>query len=209
MRQYQSTDQFRPTMLTQGPVVGATIDGTSADAGWYRLLPDGVTAARPSMDELTLNNLRPDITAVNLVDWKVYIVNTDHFQERRIINVNADTIQVKPVFDLGEEANPLGSTDIRYILMPQLLNALNVHFDEGSDGNLEIGVPTEFIIPGASGYSREIAAGDTVTATMKTIAVLPAGTALECPSRYLRSIFYRYTNASNDNKIRWGNYLIQ
>ena len=209
MNLYQSTALFRPTMIRMGAVIAATLDGSSSDSGWYRMLPDGVTAARPEQNQLRLDNLRADIAGVNLVGWQVFIANDGYIQNRRIVDIDGTVITVKPEFDLGDVDDPLPETDIRYILVPNLLNPFNIYFDEDGSDELEIAYSTSFIAPGATGYSRELVSGETASPVLINAAVLKPDTSLELPTIHLHDLFYRFTTPSDTNKIRWGEYLIR
>ena len=199
---------FRPTGIAARPIIGASLTGSASDSGWYRIMPDGVTATRPAQDELMLDNLRADISGVNLTGWRVHIANDGYRQDRRIIDINSNVIKVKPVFHLGDADNLLGEDDIRYILTPRLLNPLNIHFDKDSQGTLEIAYSTDFVAPGGTGYSREVVSGESISPTLKTIMNLNPNTTLAIPSIQIQDLFYRFSNASDDNKIRWGEHLI-
>ena len=208
MNSYQSTDVFKPTMIRSGEVIGATLNGSASDSGWYRLLPDGVTASRPSANQLQLNNLRTDIANINLADWTVHVANEGHFQSRSIIDIDGTLITVRSDF-LWPDDNPLPTTDVRYILVPNLLNPLNIYMDDDSGGELEIAYSTERLVPGVDGYSREVVSGETASPTLIEISKIEPGISAQLPTAHLRNLFYRFTMPSDDNKIRWGEYLIQ
>ena len=211
MNIFRVTDLGRPTQLREGRVIGATFTGADSDSGWYRLLPDGVTASRTGANKLTLNNLRADVDGINFAGWYVFIVNDGYYQRRRIFSSDGDTITVKPDLDLTHQTDgtELGETDIRYILMPRFLNAPIVRFEQNGTGTMLIAYSTQLVMPGPTGYSREVATGETADPTLIEIGKLQPNTLLDMPTADLRDIFYQFTSASEDNKFNWGEYQIQ
>lgn len=206
-RTFATDSLFRPTQISERPIIAATIQGSSADSGWYRLCPDGTTATRLSTNELMLDNLRDDITDVDLNDWILILANDGYLQRREIYGASDGAqVTVKPEFRLESDdgTSELGTTDIRYILLPQLLNPLNIAFNDGGEGNLEIGYSTEFLKPGLGGYSREVVSADTGSPTIIQIASLSVGRSIIIPAAAVDNLFYRFTSPSNDNRIFWG-----
>ena len=204
--QFASDETFKPTQIRQSGIIGASFTGASTDSGWYRVLPDGVTATRPADNQLMLENLRADVEGINLQGWTVIVLNDGFVQQREIMKSEDGLITVKPKFRLTHESDgtELGTDDIRYILLPNLLKTLNITFDDDSAGSLEIGYSTRLLAPGLNGYSREMVTGDTGSPTIITIAELSAGTGVIIPAALVDNLFYRFTTASDDNKIYWG-----
>ena len=191
----------RPTGLRYRGVVGAMVTGTATDSGWYRVLPDGVTASVPlgQTDQLTLTNLRLDVLGVDFRGWLLVIANAGLEQVREVVLTEAGTVTVDAAFD-----PVLPATGVRYILSPRLLNAFHIVSDPESLSVLEVAYTPEFLMPGGVGYSREEIAGETVSPSLVRLANLPAGSGIRLPFADVRNLFYRWRSASVSNRFAWG-----
>ena len=134
----------RPTGLRYRGVVGAMVTGTATDSGWYRVLPDGVTASVPlgQTDQLTLTNLRLDVLGVDFRGWLLVIANAGLEQVREVVLTEAGTVTVDAAFD-----PVLPATGVRYILSPRLLNAFHIVSDPELSSVLEVAYTPEFLMP--------------------------------------------------------------
>ena len=197
---------FRTTELSARSIIGASLTGSASDSGWYRLLPDGVTATRPADNQLMLANLRSDVDGIDLKGWIAIIANDGYRQERQIVESENGLITIKPGLRLQSRIadEELGADNIRYILTPRLLNSLNIAFDNASSGELEIGYSTSDLVPGIAGYSREIVSGETADPTIISIASIAPGNTIAIPVVIIDNLFYKFTSSSADNRFYWG-----
>ena len=207
MNDYSTDDSGVSTRLRRTGIVGGAIEGAVSDSGWYRLLPDGVTATRPAgtVSQLQLDNIRDDVDGLDLSGWSLIVANEGFLQQHSLIKTDEDVVTVYNRLDLKDvDGNDLGDSDIRYILSPMFLNKLHITFDTESEGTLEIGYTGEFLAPGAGGYSREVVSGESATPVLKTLLTLSPGQSIAINAASGRDIFYRFTTASASNRIFWG-----
>lgn len=188
----------RGTDLRFGDPFGFELSGTASDSGWYRLLPDGINATR-SAEVVQLQNVRADVSGVNLYAWSI------QFDIPRltvpILSLDASgSLRLEYDVDIAD-------TGLRYILVPGLVNELNVRFD--GMGSLTLAYSTDYIRPGTVGYSREEVTGETASPTLKRLENLGSGESLELPYSDVSNVFYQFTDPDDDNKVSWGEVEIQ
>lgn len=210
MSDYTTDRLGRITRLRRSGIVGATVTGASTDTGWYRLLPDGVTATRPGTNQLNLQNIRSDVDGIDLTGWRVVLANPGFVQDAIIIAMDGGVITTYDDFaTVSRDGMLLGVDNIRYILTPQLLNSLNITFDSAGEGKMRIGYTPELIVPGAPGFSREEVTGDTRTPTIIDYLDLSPGQSVSIPVSDARNLFYQWTTASDANLFYWGEHSIR
>lgn len=194
----------RSTALRFGGVVGSDFTGSASDSGWYRLMPDGTTATRPSgtTDQLTLTNKRSDIEGINLTGWYLYLADTRTAYE--IISDDGQTVTV-----YGDFPDSVPSMGVRYIVYPRFVNALNLSYDAGSSGRIEIAYSTDFLAPGITGYSREVISGATASPTLKTFSRLNPRELVAIKSSVVRDLFYQFTQPDDANRFYWGEHRVR
>ena len=208
MSAYSVDGENYPTRIRQrntadfvSSILGLKIQGTASDLGWYRLCPDGIMGSRNGSNVFTLANLRADVDGLDFRDWVLIVANLGFEQDRDIVKTEGNVVTVSTMFNLLES---LPESGLRYVLMPSLLNDLNVVFAEGSEGMLELAHTAQFLEPGGVGYSREEISGNVVSPVLKLFGTYEPGENVEIPIRDIRNLFYRFSDASDDNEIFWG-----
>ena len=201
MYEYAIDRQGKPAPVRMGEMIGGKILGTPDNGGWYRLAPDGVGASRTAVNQLTIGNIRADVEFADFRGWRVRIMDgLGGVDERLVDSSTASVLTVYPGFSLAADS------DIRYVLFPTLLHPLCVSFD--GMGKLELAYTTDFLLPGVTGYSREVISGETATPTVQMFGSLNSGDCIELRSTDLEDIFYRFTMSSDDNAVFWGESLL-
>ena len=189
--------------LRYGEIFGYTIDLSVGDSGWYRLVPDGVTATRSNVSSVNLDNLRSDIDGIRLDSWSLLIANENYDQQIDIVDSEDVLVNLLTDLRLDNDVDDvlLGEDSIEYVLIPSMVLPLEIVL--GGDGLLEIGYSTEFVVPGVDGYSREVVSGRTLNPTIKIIAAISDGHSVVVPTNVVRDLFYRVTNHDDDSKVFW------
>ena len=201
-----ATDRLgRSLPLRYGSVIGSTLQGTAADTGWYRVFPDGIMGTRPesTVHNIEIANLRADVVGMNLSGWRIIAGAGDSHEVHEILSVTSGIIKTYRVI-----GNDVPASDIRFVLVPELVNPLQIFFDEDSEGTLELSYSTDFLLPGFSGYSREVLSGAVATPTLITFATLTPGQGASIPATILENLFYRFTTPSANNEFNWGEHIV-
>ena len=193
------------TSLRESGIVAYSIEGSASDSGWYRLMPDGIAGSLVGDYAVSLSNLRNDVDGISFEDWLLIVANDGFKQARKLLNSDDANLRLDiPVEKISADGTVLDENDIRYILVPRLLNPLRVYFGAESQGKLEFAFSRDLLKPGASGYSREVVAGETITSSLFEFIPLEPGRGMEFPFVGVENIFYRFTDPSDDNRIHWG-----
>ena len=208
--EFQTDSTNRQTPIRLGKPLGGMLDGTASDSGWYRLLPDGIGATRTGTKTMTLVDIRADVDGIDLSSWFIMIANDGYEQTLDILSNDGNEITLRGEIKLdpGNTGTELPETEIRYILIPKFLNTINIHFDQESDGGLDIGYTPGFLAPGGIGYSREEVSGETVSPILLAVVMIRPGGGISFKSSDMTDVFYRFTEASDDNRISWGEHKI-
>lgn len=186
------------TPLRFDGIVGAVLTGSASDSGWYRLVPDGIDGVRSHGNGLELSNLRSDVAEIDFKGWKIW-VSEGNFRAESTVHKHENGV----IEGYGSlKIPPESASEIRYILYPELLLPLKVQFLDGT-GRLELGFSTKFLVPGVSGFSRQVVTGETTDISVKLFASLQVTEMVEIPVSSIHNIFYQFTEPGAENKLGW------
>ena len=141
------------------------------------------------------------VADANLVGWFLDIASVGAVQRRRVVassvSEGAGELTVDAPFDPS-----LPATGVRYILQPRFLNPVSVYF-EGS-GLLSVGYTPDRLVPGVTGYSREVVPGETATPRVVVLSRLATGSSMFIPIYQVGDLFYQYLTPAAGNMVGWG-----
>ena len=199
MNELATGDLNRKLPLRYGGLLGTTLEGASTDTGWYRVVPDGVAATRvaDTGTEVMLDDLRSDMIGISLSGWHLWILNDGYEQAYEILSTEGNVVTLYQSLKNGTP-----DTGLRYVLVPVLVIPFRIGFK--GNGRLEVGQSGDIVVPGLSGFSREVISGDMGTPTIIPLRKLTSGTQVRIPATDVTGIFYRFTEADDGNVIEWG-----
>lgn len=168
------------------------------DGNWRRLMPDGNDGSLHATDRNKLNiGSLPD-NIVDVVGWKLYILNTGYFQQFTVREYEDSYVVFSKNINYYAA---LPNTAVEYVLLPQIIVPISITNLGDSSRKVDIGIMPEdkYIAPAAS------------SSDIRKRATLSGGKGMKIYFSDVDKIFVKNMSSNpgtNTVEVSWGEHCI-